>query len=87
MKQEKQIYEKELSELLRELGCRDTGLSNSEAESRLVKYGANELHTGKQKSIFRIFLGNLLTAPGGVKNGGGGVYQRRDPSHYDYRRS
>lgn len=59
MKQEKQIYEKELSELLRELGCRDTGLSNSEAESRLVKYGANELHTGKQKSILRIFLGQF----------------------------
>lgn len=59
MKQEKQIYEKELSELLRELGCRDTGLSNSEAESRLVKYGANELHTGKHKSILRIFLGQF----------------------------
>ena len=59
MKQEKQIYEKELSELLRELGCRDTGLYNSEAESRLVKYGANELHTGKQKSILRIFLGQF----------------------------
>lgn len=64
MKQEKQIYEKELSELLRELGCRDTGLSNSEAESRLVKYGANELHTGKQKSILRIFLGQFADRPG-----------------------
>lgn len=55
-KQEKQIWEKTCTELLLEQNCGENGLSVAEAESRLAKYGANELHTGKQKSVLRIFL-------------------------------
>lgn len=59
MNQEKQIWEKSPDELFRDLDCRDTGLSQADAESRLAKYGANELHTGKKKSILQIFLGQF----------------------------
>ena len=47
MKQEKQVWEKTRMELFRELDCRETGLSQADAEDRLVKYGANELRAGK----------------------------------------
>ena len=57
MKQEKQVWEKTRMELFRELDCRETGLSQADAEDRLVKYGANELRAGKQKSVLQIFLG------------------------------
>ena len=55
MKQEKQVWEKSRVELFRELGCQESGLTQADAESRLAKYGANELHAGKQKSILQIF--------------------------------
>ena len=59
MKQEKQVWEKSRMELFRELDCRETGLTQAEAERRLEKYGVNELHAGKQKSVLQIFLGQF----------------------------
>ena len=59
MKQEKQVWEKSRMELFRELGCQESGLTQADAESRLAKYGANELHAGKQKSVLQIFLGQF----------------------------
>jgi len=55
MKTEKQIWQKNRVELLRDLDCTDAGLSSQEAEARLRKNGPNELQAGKQKSILRIF--------------------------------
>ena len=59
MKQEKQVWEKSRAELFRELGCQESGLTQADAERRLAKYGANELHAGKQKSVLQIFLGQF----------------------------
>ena len=59
MKQEKNIWEQSRVELFQKLDCRETGLSQEDAALRLVKYGANELHAGKQKSILQIFLGQF----------------------------
>ena len=56
MNQEKQIWEMSRMELFRKLECKDEGLAGSEAESRLTKYGPNELVAGKKKSTLRIFL-------------------------------
>ena len=56
MKQEKKTWEKSCMELFRELDCRETGLSQEDAADRLTKYGANELHAGKQKSVLQIFF-------------------------------
>lgn len=43
-------------EVLREIRSSENGLKSSEANSRLKKYGANELRKIKGKSLFRIFL-------------------------------
>ena len=59
MKHEKQVWEKSRMELFRGLGCQESGLTQADAKSRLEKYGANELHTGKQKSVLQIFLGQF----------------------------
>ena len=59
MKQEKNIWEQSRVELFQKLDCRETGLSQEDAALRLLKYGANELHAGKQKSILQIFLGQF----------------------------
>ena len=59
MKQEKNIWEQSRVELFRELDCQETGLSQEDAALRLLKYGANELHAGKQKSVLQIFLGQF----------------------------
>lgn len=59
MKQEKNIWEQSRVELFQKLDCRETGLSQEDAALRLLKYGANELHAGKQKSILQIFWGSL----------------------------
>ena len=55
----KQVWEKSPGELFRELDCQGGGLSQADAESRLAKYGANELYVGGQKSILQIFLGQF----------------------------
>ena len=59
MKQEKNIWEQSRVELFQKLNCRETGLSQEDAADRLAKYGANELHAGKQKSVWQIFLGQF----------------------------
>ena len=59
MKQEKNIWEQSRVELFQKLDCRETGLSQEDAADRLAKYGANELHAGKQKSVWQIFLGQF----------------------------
>ena len=59
MKQEKNIWEQSRVELFQKLDCRETGLSQEDAALRLLKYGANELHAGKQKSVLQIFLGQF----------------------------
>ena len=59
MKQEKNIWEQSRVELFQKLDCRETGLSQEDAADRLTKYGANELHAGKQKSVLQIFLGQF----------------------------
>ena len=59
MKHEKQVWEKSRMELFRGLGCQESGLTQADAKSRLEKYGVNELHAGKQKSVLQIFLGQF----------------------------
>lgn len=59
MKHEKQVWEKSRMELFRGLGCQELGLTHADEKSRLEKYGANELHAGKQKSVLQIFLGQF----------------------------
>lgn len=59
MNQEKNIWEQSRVELFQKLDCRETGLSQEDAADRLAKYGANELHAGKQKSVLQIFLGQF----------------------------
>ena len=59
MKQKKNIWEQSRVELFQKLDCRETGLSQEDAADRLAKYGANELHAGKQKSVLQIFLGQF----------------------------
>ena len=59
MKQEKNIWEQSRVELFQKLDCREPGLSQEDAADRLAKYGANELHAGKQKSVLQIFLGQF----------------------------
>ena len=48
----KNIWEQSRVELFQKLDCRETGLSQEDAADRLAKYGANELHAGKQKECF-----------------------------------
>ena len=53
---ERQIWEKSRVELLRDLQCRDGGLTSEEVAARQKKYGPNELQEGQKKSVLRIFL-------------------------------
>ena len=53
---EKKIWQKPRTELLRDMECSDGGLTAGEAAARQEKYGPNELQGGKRKSIPRIFL-------------------------------
>lgn len=56
MKQERPIWQKSRVELFRELDCSDMGLSEQEAAARLERNGHNELQSGGNKSVLRIFL-------------------------------
>ena len=49
-------HTKAISETLAALGTLESGLSQSEAEIRFKKYGANKLPEGKTDSLFVIFL-------------------------------
>ena len=55
MNQEWPIWQRTRAELLRDLDCSEDGLSSQEAAARLEQHGPNELQSGKQKSIPRIF--------------------------------
>ena len=55
MKQAKPIWQKSRAELFQDFACSQEGLSSQEAACRLEQYGPNELQSGKQKSIPRIF--------------------------------
>ncbi len=56
MKQEKQIWEKSRMELFREFSSQENGLTQSDANLRLERYGANELLDRQKKGVLRIFL-------------------------------
>ena len=56
MKQEKRIWQKTQKALLRDLDCREEGLTAVEARERLATYGPNELRTEKKKNVLLIFL-------------------------------
>ena len=82
MKQEKNIWEQSRVELFQKLDCRETGLSQEDAADRLAKYGANELHAGKQKSVLQIFLGQFADFEADVRShrqGAAGRSDRTDP--------
>ena len=56
MKEERPIWQRTRTELFRDLGCTERGLTTQEAEDRLKQYGPNELQEGGKKSTLRIFL-------------------------------
>lgn len=49
-------HAKPIESVLQELKTEKKGLSETEAERRIIKYGCNELHEEKPPSIFAIFL-------------------------------
>jgi len=52
-----QIWQKDISELLRELDCDSVrGLTTAEVERRLVKYGKNQLQEGKKEGPWALFF-------------------------------
>ena len=56
MKEEKRIWQKTRVELFHDLDCGEAGLSAAQTADRLNQYGPNELQSGEQKSVLRIFL-------------------------------
>jgi len=48
-----------IDEMSRDLGASNEGLTNQEAERRLVEFGPNELQAGKQVSPLQIFIGQF----------------------------
>ena len=50
------MHYKKIEDLFKELGSGKNGLSSGEAESRLQKYGLNEIKEGKKVSALSIFL-------------------------------
>lgn len=53
---EKKFFTQTGEETLKELSATSKGLTSTEVESRLEKYGKNQLDEGKKKSIFQKFL-------------------------------
>jgi Ca2+-transporting ATPase len=51
-----EAYQKSIEELYETLDTKEKGLTTSEAEERLQKYGKNELATGRKRSPLLIFL-------------------------------
>lgn len=56
----KQWYQKNIQEIEKELNTSLNGLSNVEAQSRLLKYGKNVLPKSKQKNIWQVFFSQFL---------------------------
>ena len=53
---EKPIYQASLDEVKNNLNADETGLSSSDAQSRIEQYGYNEISEGEQRSVFMMFL-------------------------------
>lgn len=51
---------KDINTVLKELKTSNTGITNEAAEMRILKYGANEIPSTKQKSVFSIFVGEFF---------------------------
>ena len=56
MEDKKELYNKSIEELYKELNTSISGLSETEAEVRLEKYGENKLKEPKKKSNIAMFL-------------------------------
>lgn len=56
MEEKKELYNKSIEELYKELNTSISGLSETEAEVRLEKYGENKLKEPKKKSNIAMFL-------------------------------
>lgn len=54
-------YLEDVREVFKRTESSENGLSQSEAERRLEKYGKNKLAQAKQKSLVRRFLNSLPT--------------------------
>ncbi len=52
-------YLENTDEVFKQIGSSEAGLSQSEADSRLLKYGKNKLAEGKKTSLFRRFIQQL----------------------------
>ncbi len=52
----KEWYQKTKEEALKELECEKSGLTSTQVEQRLSKYGENVLKEGKKKSTLEVFL-------------------------------
>ena len=61
MKEEKKLdfYNETVDELYKRMETNETGLSNEEAEKRLLKYGENKLVEKKKKSNIALFFGQF----------------------------
>ncbi|MEE9458160.1 MAG: cation-translocating P-type ATPase [Candidatus Bathyarchaeia archaeon] len=57
--EQKQWHSMSINELSRDLGASNEGLTNQEAERRLVEFGPNELQAEKQVSPLQIFIGQF----------------------------
>jgi len=55
----KQWHSMSIDEVSRDLGASNEGLTNQEAEHRLVEFGPNELQAEKQVSPLQIFIGQF----------------------------
>lgn len=53
---EKKVYIQSPDEVLSDLTTTKKGLTSSEAEARLAKYGKNELDAGEKKTLLMKFL-------------------------------
>lgn len=57
--EQKQWHSISIDEVSRDLGASNEGLTNQEAERRLVEFGPNELQAEKQVSPLQIFIGQF----------------------------
>jgi magnesium-transporting ATPase (P-type) len=55
--EQKQWHSMSIDEVSKDLGASNEGLTNQEAERRLVEFGPNELKAEKQVSPLQIFFG------------------------------
>lgn len=53
---EKEIYQTSIDDIKNSLDVNDQGLSSQEVQSRIEKYGYNEIDEGEQRSTFTMFI-------------------------------